>query len=618
MVKPVFIDWETKGIELRPKYPPEPVGVAIKYPGRKARYYAFGHPTKNNCTKSEAYAEAEKAFAQHSCEHNSKFDLDVSEEHVGIPWPDADMFEDTMILAYLDDPHNRNIDLKSLSVKYLNRPPSERDELKEWILANVKVNGKPVKPSKWGAHICDAPGDLVGKYACADVEMTAGIFDVLYEKVKAAGMLQAYHREKAVLKVLKDMEKYGIPVDAARLHKDCGIYDDLLNKVDDWIRKYLGADFDMDKKTQLANALEDSGKASNWALTPTGQRSTSKEAIRNAIDDETLVDMLDYRSTLANYVRNFMGPWVTMSLETGRIFTQWNSTKQEEGGGSRTGRLSSTPNLQNVPNDEKWAEANARFAKIYKKFKWLKPLPHVRGYIVAPEGWVFIDRDFSQQEPRVLAHFEDGALCEAYKENPRMDVYKFALKMIYEMTGIVLHADPDFARKMMKTIILAIMYGVGNGKLAIKLGVDVKEAVRFKKAILRALPGLKELTDDLKRRGQAGESMRTWGGRVYYAEPSRMINDQWRDFYYKLVNYLIQGSSADLTKEAMIRYARTTKHGVLLLQVHDQLTALVPVKYAKQEMKILKDAMDLLELDAPLVSDGSIGRNWGELEAYND
>ena len=60
--KPVVIDFETFGIAGRPDYPPEPVGVSIKYPGKKSRYYGWGHPTKNNSTFAEALEALKKAY----------------------------------------------------------------------------------------------------------------------------------------------------------------------------------------------------------------------------------------------------------------------------------------------------------------------------------------------------------------------------------------------------------------------------------------------------------------------------------------------------------------------------------------------------------------------------
>src|SRR6185295_8942121 len=145
---PVSVDFETEAIEPRPHYPPKPVGVAIKYPGKKAKYLAWGHPTGNNTTKEAATRELADIFSkQRVVFHNAKFDIDVAATHLGIPFPAR--LEDTMLLGFLDDPHSRQLGLKPMSIKYLGREPTERDELKEWILANVP--GAAQKKAQWGA-----------------------------------------------------------------------------------------------------------------------------------------------------------------------------------------------------------------------------------------------------------------------------------------------------------------------------------------------------------------------------------------------------------------------------------------------------------------------------------
>lgn len=103
--KPVTIDFETMGIEGRPFYPPVPVGVSIKYPGKKAHYYAWGHPTDNNCCYSDTAEALAKAY-QHKdgiLFQNAKFDLDVAEVHFNLPIPAWDQVHDTMFLLFLDD-----------------------------------------------------------------------------------------------------------------------------------------------------------------------------------------------------------------------------------------------------------------------------------------------------------------------------------------------------------------------------------------------------------------------------------------------------------------------------------------------------------------------------------
>ena len=47
-------DFETEGIVGNPIYnPPRPVGVAIKRNDGRSKYWAWGHPTNNNCTWEE-------------------------------------------------------------------------------------------------------------------------------------------------------------------------------------------------------------------------------------------------------------------------------------------------------------------------------------------------------------------------------------------------------------------------------------------------------------------------------------------------------------------------------------------------------------------------------------
>ena len=83
MLKPYTIDFETEAIKPRPDYPPKPVGFSIMGPNqRKSRYYAFGHPTENNCTFEEAREVLRDVYRSGKplLFHNAKFDLDVAQE----------------------------------------------------------------------------------------------------------------------------------------------------------------------------------------------------------------------------------------------------------------------------------------------------------------------------------------------------------------------------------------------------------------------------------------------------------------------------------------------------------------------------------------------------------
>lgn len=609
--KPVVIDFETAGIEERPDYPPKPVGVAIKLPGKKAKYWAWGHPTENNCTKEDgirALKEALSSGAPVLC-HHVKFDADVAETHCGVSWP-WERSHDTMILAFLCDPNSRALGLKPLAEQYLGAPPTEQEAVRDWLYdAGVVRKGA----ASWGAKIDQAPGGLVGQYAIGDVERTAGLFDAFYARVKKEGMLEAYAREMQLIPILLQNERDGIRCDVARLRREIGNYEAAFTKVDVAIRKTLKADaLDLDKDNELADALEKQEKVTSWVLTETGARSTSKKALDQMLTDRTLYAMLMYRGTLATCLRTFMRPWLSLAERNkGRLCTTWNTTKQEQGGGTRTGRLSSAKplNLQNVPTD-----LQERLSPVFdavgllKKFE-LPELPVLRDYVIAEPGAELIDFDFSSQEPRTFAHFEDGWLCEQYRQDPALDVYMALIAQVTSVTGLAL------TRKQAKIVFLGLLYGMGVGKLAQALDTSVDEAKKIKEALLRSVPSIKEITADISARLKGGGAIRTWGGRLYFAEKPVLFNGRLQDFSYKGINTLVQGSSADETKEALIRYYSAKKEGRLLAQVHDEILICAPKKAWKAEAKILKECMEGLELGVPLLVEGEHGFRWGSLEA---
>ena len=84
--------------------------------------------------------------------HNAAFDLAVAEVHFGLPWPPSERIEDTMVLAFLDDPNRRGLDLKGLAEELLAIPPEEQEQLREWIAANTP--GISQRSRNWASQIC--------------------------------------------------------------------------------------------------------------------------------------------------------------------------------------------------------------------------------------------------------------------------------------------------------------------------------------------------------------------------------------------------------------------------------------------------------------------------------
>jgi len=602
--KVIPVDFETKSIQNRPEYPPEPVGVALKWNGRW-RYLAWGHPTNNNSTKTEARKILREIFTKHvPLFHNSAFDISVATHKLGLPFP-KNGYHDTLFLAYLNDPREPNLSLKPLADKYLDLPPEEQEELKQWILENTDC--KNTKKDPWGAHIWEAPGDLVGKYAVGDVKRTELLFKLFYPSIEERGMLGAYQRELAVMPVFEHMSETGIRVAVKRLKRDLKKWEQQQQERLEWIKKRLkikDEDWNINSSAQLAEALDRAGKMDYWEKTEKGNRSTKRESLVRNCNDPELVRELSRYNVMETYINTFAKPWLEYGEKYGRVFPSFNQVRSPEehgrgGGGTRTGRPSSfNPNFLNIPRNQ---EDEA--------------LPNMRDYLIPSEGMAFIIRDYNQQELRILAHFEEGELFHAYLTDPTTDAHDLVKAKIRSVVG------REYPRGHVKTVNFGVIYGMGREGVAYKIEGSMKDAAELLNAHAKALPGVKQLSQDIQRHSKRGDPIYTWGGREYYAEPPKIVKGRKRDFHYKLLNYLIQGSAADCTKEAMIRADKPLRKlgGRIVLQVYDEIVAEVPLDKIDEGMRVLREAMESVEFDVPMLSDGKVGkRSWGQAVKYKD
>ena len=663
LVEPVTIDFETSPILPRPNYPPKPVGVSIQWPGKKPRYYAWGHPTKNNCTEDEARKALALVWKSKLpvCGQNLKFDLDVVETHLDLPMLPWERIEDTQFLLFLDNPHAPSLSLKPSAERILGMKPEEQDAVGDWLIkhqdelresghlpADVKLSrSKQAKdsasgwPQYFAAWIGLAPGDLVGKYCDGDVVRTIKLWKKLMPSIKKRKMLEAYERERKLVPILLHIERQGIRVDSQRLAADVLMYEQtVLKPIERWIFKRLKNDtVNLDSGAQLVAALNEVGLVDLEVLgtTPASKPEkptycSDKDSLNAAMTDQVLAGMLQYRSQLGTCLGTFMKPWLRTAMDSGGlIFTNWNQIRNEKAG-ARTGRFSSSPNFQNIPQIFKpifrhdalrLAEAStdpkekADLLALSKKLPKcpidLPPLPMVRSYVVPMHSdHVLIDRDYSQQEPRIFGHFEYGPLMEAYNENPWLDLHDHAHALINGMLGT------SYPRKKIKTIDLGLLYGMGLKLLAEQTGGTVEETKQIKAAVLKIFPGLAELNKTMKERAANNLPIRTWGGREYYCEEPRLIDDRMVTFDYKMINVLIQGSAADCTKQALINLWETKDEDVyLLLTVHDEILESAPSLFADEAMESMREAMESIPFDVPMLSEGTIGMTWASMVPWD-
>ena len=590
----ITIDFETKAIVGNPIVnPPEPVGVAIWDS-------SLGDPEYLPINDESVSRLKQYWHSNDLLFHNAQFDLAVAEKWLGIPQPSWDKVHDTLFMVYLKDPHAMNLGLKPSAEKYLDLPPEEQDDLKQWVLDNVVRS----TPGTWGAYISEAPFDMVSKYAKGDVYRTQLLFESLIDEIPA----EAYNRERQLAPILVTATRKGVPVHRGALEHAYGKAQAALAQGEQVVRQLLNNQtLNPHSNVELAKALEDADAVSGWDYTDKGNKRVAKTSLLKYIKDPKLLAHLNYVSTMSTVIGTFLEPWLQYSEVDGRIHPNWNQVRQpneRKGGskGTRTGRLSSDdPNFQNVIDGSRYQSDLVE----------LEPIPFMRRFITPEEGHVWLKRDFSGQEMRILAHYEEGKLAEAYRTDPDLDPHGMVQTLIKDMLG------KEFPRKSVKECGFGMIYGMGANALSGRIGCTMGEAKELQDAYKMAIPGVGIMQAGTKQRGRDRKPITTWGGRKYYAEDPKIIGGNYRSFEYKLLNYLIQGSGADQTKQCIIDWNTNKEDAVFMATVHDEINISAPADRKVECMEWLRHCMEQDHFDVPMKSDSFIGSNWADLEEFD-
>lgn len=642
----ITIDFETAPIQDRPAFPPTPCGLAIKYGAEDAIYMACGHKIGDNeYTHSDVRNALREAFESGKplLFHNAYFDLAVACEYYDLPLPSWDRVHDTAVMAFLLYPHARKHDLKSLAEEHLDWAPEERDAIGDWVWENRAMicQEYDLNPTRSGGRVNSVfryfevcPAYVVGPYAAGDVDRTFSLFVKWAPMIAKSGMSQAYRREMEVAPIFYRNEVEGIAVDRESLEKDHGHFEVQKAAAEEWLKSRLDRPFmNFDADSEIVEALRsnDMINPEDWQPTDAGIKflaknpgmrasdldnkylSVSKDRLRvKSYADPQVFQVLGYRNRLQTAMKMFMLPWMNQAALTGgRIHTHWATTRGGSGG-TRTGRpATSSPNFLNISKSFEGRTDGYEHPTALT----LSTLPLVRRYIVADtEDHTILHRDFNGQELRVFADYESGPLYAAYQSDPSVDVHGLVSDNIKR-----LFPEAPLDRSKTKIINFQSLYGGGASALANVLDVSLDEAKRFKEYHNQAMPGRVALNNVIKTLVRQGVPVRTWGGRAYLPEEPRMIEGRMRSFEYKLINYIIQGSAADITKQAMIDWNNHPDNDSrFLLQVYDELNIVCHKDAVKKQMSVLKDVMEASRLDVEMLSEGKIGPSWGSMEDYSD
>lgn len=622
----------------------EATGAAFAFPGEPPQYMAWGHASDNNATVEQFRAVLQRALDSGLpwLFQNAKFDVGLLRTQFGLDlWAMGVEVHDTMFLMFLADPHALSYDLKQQAKRLIGYPTDDKDDIAAWVWEHKdqieattgrrvkRKNGRDqdgrVLASNQMEFIPQVPGGLVGRYARGDIWRTALLFKALWGYVIHDGeMGEPYARELELLPILMENERIGIRVAQEDLERDLSEYRRAFEFVEDALRVRLGApDLNFDADQDVAHALIRAGIVREEDFERTEKKrdfKVGKDSLKPAMfSDPNVASAMGYRNRLLTAMRNFMEPWAEQAKQRGGyVSTNWNQTRGGDGG-TRTGRPSTTdPNFLNISKNFEGRPDGY----LHPDFLGLPKLPLVRKYMLPDEGGLWAHRDFSGQELRVFAHYEQGALLAAYQADADLDPHMMVARIAQEVAPFARQYDLTVLRaNYIKVLNFQRIYGGGLKAAAKALNISEAEAKEFIAMHDKALPGRKILNDTLVSMARRGAPIRTLGGRVYFAEEPRYVNNQLLTWEYKLLNYLVQGSAADLTKQAIIdwyKHPLRDKSSRFLVTVYDEINISTPAELIVPQMKLLKDVMEAPRLECPMRSDAKIGPSWGDAVKVKD
>jgi DNA polymerase-1 len=584
------------------------IGIAVAVPGKKW-YFPMDKNWKNDPWSQKVVAWANKNLtgSQPKLGAGLMYDLDYL-WHYGIKV--AGPYIDVQIAEALIDENQFKFNLEFLSQKYLGEGKEEQQLKDACDMLGIKT--KNPKQELWRLPI-----SIVASYAMQDADLPIRIYEKQMQIIENEGLLQVFDVECQLTEVLLHMRRRGVRIDqdkAEEILRLCDEEFDTLKKevgheTGIWVKPWVASD--------IASVFDMLGIP--YPRTKKTNAPSIKKDMLDGIDHPVVKKILRMRN-LDKFTGTFIKGQILDSSINSRIHAEFNQCRGDDNG-ARTGRLSgSNPNMQFMP---------ARDSDLG---------PKCRGIFIPDNDDLWGRLDYSQIELRILAHFALGVGAEdirkTYQSNPEID--------FHQMTA----DKAKCTRRDAKDINFGIVYGMGANKTAMKLGKTKDEAKKFLKEYNEGVPFLRHTSDKaLSLANERGYVKTILGRRRRFPqwEPDKWdlkkgnifnskeecdtfcqskreefgIVKSVRTGTYRALNAIVQGSSADLMKKAMVDYYKSGVMDILgapLLTVHDELDLSVPRSDIGREAfdeakRIMEKAINF---KVPVLADAKLGENWGE------
>ncbi len=504
--------------------------------------------------------------------HNLKFDIAMMSQD-GYVVPTTQKLLDTMSAARLCEPDRyASLDQTSLLEKHLGGNAAAYD-------AEFIAEMKTLKLSKKRkGDMAKAPIPLVGGYCESDVLGCTQLLEVFTQIIDKTQQTSLWKQEIKTTRTLWEMERVGMGFDQEFGAEIVPVLERKVELLKGEVNDIAGTALNVDSPPQLRKVMENLGLKS--FKKGTSGPSWDKEVLEALAPGHPMpAKILELRS-VQKVLRTDIRP--RLQIGTPTIHAPIKSY------GAVTGRMSS--GWHTLPREGIMVDGR---------------LVAPRDLIVPREGFKLYLADYSQMEMRVFADYMGDPDLLTLIEGGGLDYHALVAKEVWQVDES--HPDWKEFRRMAKAINFGLIYGIGIKKLALQLGVSQDEARSYKQEYFNRMPRAEAFIDGVHRIAEGRGYVRNRFNRRYWIDQQRV---------YVAVNYLVQGTSADLMKNRMIAIQRYIEENALLsrilLQVHDEL--IFEVHHTEEQWfpKKIKDILEHRLITAHLAVDVSIGDpGWG-------
>jgi DNA polymerase-1 len=552
--------------------------------------------------------------------HNLKFDYQATRRQLGIQMDG--MFDNQLayrlLTSGLIDGHNGG--LIPMGEKHKKQFPYKSFAFlaKKYLGINMD---KSVRTSfiNHQYHKEFTPKQL--QYAADDVLFLHPLVDILSGLLQEEGLIETALLEFEFIRPVSEMEINGVTIDQdhwRRIIQDAKsqsevIREDItkmLEPFQDQNTLFGASTVNISSKEQLLDAFEKLGH----------RLENTEEKTLKLVDHPLAASLLQWRGydkLVSTYGEAVLGK---ISRQDHRLHATFHQL------GTTTGRLSSDkPNLQNMPQDREDEFVKVSFRECFQ----------------ALPGNKMLTADYSQCELRILAEvsqdrrfieiFEGGgdlhmitaqqvfgftdAELSIYNEIKKKDHPSVNLLDLYNESDVSLyHKVYDFRSKT-KVINFGIAYGLSAWSLAERFKIPQNEAEGILEDYFSTYSGIKRWLDINGHESIALRYSKTIVGRKRYytladPEDEQMFRRSKNATRRAGNNAVIQGTNADITKEALNRLQRVyddIEGAKLLFTVHDEIVSEVPEEKAEEiaviKAEIMKEAFHRFVQTVPVGTD---------------